>query len=207
MSELLKALEFRHACKIFDESKKIQKDDLLSILEAARVSPSSFGMEGWKFLVISNDVLRQKMKPLCWNQPQITTASHLVVVLCAIDALKVSSGIPQKRLTRRGLNKELLDGYVAKYDSFIKALGDDDGIFAWGSKQTYIAAANMMSQAAMLKIDSCPIEGFEKGKLESLLELDTKKYQISLIVALGYRLNKQTQQLRVTLDEIVEFIN
>ena len=90
--DFLKIMNFRHACKIFDESKKISDDDMHHILEVARTSPSSFGMEAWKFLVITNDTLREELKPFCWNQPQITTCSHLVVVLAGIDSVKVESG-------------------------------------------------------------------------------------------------------------------
>jgi len=90
--EFLEMMDFRHACKIFDESKKISDKDMHYILEVARKSPSSFGMEAWKFLVITNDALREKLKPFCWDQPQVTTCSHLVIVLAGIDTLRVESG-------------------------------------------------------------------------------------------------------------------
>ncbi len=79
--DFIKAMNFRHACKVFDESKKISDEDIHYILEAGRKSPSSFGMEAWKFLVITNEELRAKLRPLCWDQVQITSCSHLVVVL------------------------------------------------------------------------------------------------------------------------------
>lgn len=201
------ALKFRHACKIFDENKKIAKEDMLEILEANRLSPSSFGMEGWKLLVITNNELRAKLRPYCWNQAQITTCSHLVIVLGAIDALKSTSKTPLLRLARRGLDKDALNGYIKKYNAFVDAMGSDENIFAWSAKQTYIAAANMMTQAAILGIDSCPMEGFEKKRVEEILELDIKKYQVSLILAFGYRLNEQPEKHRVALEEIVEFIH
>ena len=97
----MEAMDFRHACKIFDESKKVSNEDMNFILEAGRKSPSSFGMEPWKFLVITNDELKEKLRPFCWNQPQITTCSHLVVILAAIDAVKPESGIPMKKFSRR----------------------------------------------------------------------------------------------------------
>jgi nitroreductase len=86
-----------------------------------------------------------------------------------------------------------------------KTLESDANIYAWSARQTYIAAANMMTCAATLGIDSCPIEGFEKEKAEAILELDTSKYQIAMFLPLGYRINPQSTQLRLPFDEVVEF--
>ncbi|MFK5882248.1 MAG: NAD(P)H-dependent oxidoreductase [Sulfurospirillum sp.] len=199
-------MEFRHACKLFDENKKIEDEDIRYILEAGRLSPSSFGMEGWRFLVITNDELKQKLREVCWNQPQITTCSHLVVVLAALYPLKIESGIPQKRFQRRDLPQEMIDGYIGVYENYIQAIGDDKNIFAWSARQTYIAVANMMSAAAAIGIDSCPIEGFEKNRVDEILKLDTKEFQTSLMLPFGYRVKPQPQKTRLSFDEIVEYI-
>jgi len=87
INKFSEAMAFRHACKIFDESKKISDEKMHYILEAGRTSPSSFGMEAWKFLVVMNEELKAKIRLLCWNQPQITTCSHLVIVLAGGDRL------------------------------------------------------------------------------------------------------------------------
>jgi len=188
----LKAMDFRHACKEFDTSKKISKEDIDFIMQTARKSPSSFGMEPWKFLVITNEQLKEELRPLCWNQIQITSCSHLVVVLSAIDAVKVESGIPLKRFARRDMPEEKLDFYLDLYASHLRdTLNTNENTYAWTSKQTYIALGNMMNAAAFLEIDSCPIEGFEKQKVEELLKLDTNKFQVSVILPLGYRKNNQ----------------
>jgi len=205
--EFLKMMDFRHACKIFDETKKISDEDMHYILEVARKSPSSFGMEAWKFLVITNDELREKLKPFCWNQPQITTCSHLVVVLAGIENLKVESGVVQSQLMRRNLPQDKLDAFIELYASHLSnVLDDDDKIYQWSARQTYIAAANMMSAAACIEIDSCPIEGFEKEKVEQVLGLDTSKFQVAMILPFGYRLNEQSKQLRSSFEHVIEFI-
>lgn len=201
------ALDFRHACKLFDEDKKISNEDIRYILEAGRKSPSSFGMEGWKFLVITNDTLKEQLKPLCWNQPQITTCSHLVIILTAIENVKPDSGIPAKRFARRQMPQEKYDFYLKLYaDSLKQVLSSDENIYAWTSKQTYIAAGNMMSAGAIKGIDSCPIEGYNKGAVEKTLKLDTTKWQLSLVIPFGYRVNPQSKQQRLSFDEVVEFI-
>ena len=203
----MEAMDFRHACKIFDETKKIRDEDMNYILEAARKSPSSFGMEPWKFLVITNEELKAKLRPVCWNQIQITSCSHLVVILAAIDDVKPEFGVVERKFRRREMPQEKLDMYLGLYSSHLKnTLSRDENILAWTAKQTYIALGNMMSAAAIKGIDSCPIEGFEKEKVEEILALDTKKYQLSVIVPFGYRINEQSTQLRESLDTVVDFI-
>lgn len=201
------AMDFRHACKVFDESKKISDEDMKYILEIGRKSPSSFGMEAWKYLVITNEELKAKLRPACWDQVQVTSCSHLVVILAGIDSVKVESGLPKKKFSRREIPQETLDFYLGLYASHLeKTLSSDENIYSWTSKQSYIAAGNMMSGAAFIGIDSCPIEGYDKEQIEDILELDTSKYQLSLVLPFGYRINEQSSQLRLDFDEVVEFI-
>ncbi len=201
------ALAFRHACKIFDETKKINEEDLTYILEAGRQAPSSFGMEPWKFLVITNQELKEKLKPVCWNQAQITTCSHLVVVLAAIEAVKPEFGEVERKFKRREKSQEKLDMYLGLYANHLKqTLSTDENIYAWTAKQTVFATENMMMAAAIKGVDSCAIEGFEKEKVEEILALDTKKYQLSTIIPFGYRINEQSSQLREPLENVVEYI-
>ena len=203
----VEAMDFRHACKIFDETKKINDEELTYILEAGRKAPSSFGMEPWKFLVITNKELKEKLKPVCWDQAQITTCSHLVVVLAAIDAVRPESGIVERKFKRREMPQEKVDMYLNLYASHLKqTLSSDENIYAWTAKQTVFAIQNMMMAAAIKGIDSCPIEGFEKEKVEEILKLDTKKYQLSTIIPFGYRINPQSSQLREPLENVVEYI-
>ena len=206
-NDFTQAMDFRHACKIFDENKKISDTEMHYILEAGHKSPSSFGMEGWKFLVITNEALKAKLRPFCWDQVQVTSCSHLVIILASIDSVKVESGEVEKRFRRREMPQENLDFYMDLYAKHLeKTLSTDEDIYHWTSKQSYIALGNMMTAAAFIGIDSCPIEGFEKENVEDVLQLDTAKYQLSVVVPFGYRLNEQSSQLRLPFDEVVEFI-
>lgn len=206
-NDFTKAMEFRHACKLFDETKTIPEDEMTYILEAGRKSPSSFGMEAWKFLVITNSELKEKLKPYCWDQAQITTCSHLVIVLAGIESVKVESGIPKKRFERRAMPQEQLDFYMDLYaDHLSDTLSTDEKTYSWTARQTFIAAANMMTAAAYIGIDSCPIEGFEKKKVEEILGLDTGKFQLSLVLPFGYRVNEQPGKIREPFETIVEYI-
>ena len=206
-NDFSKAMDFRHACKVFDENKKINDEEMHYILEAGRTSPSSFGMEAWKFLVITNEDVKTALRPYCWDQVQVTSCSHLVIVLAGIENAKVESGEVEKRFRRREMPQESLDFYMDIYAKHLeKTLSTDENIYHWTSKQSYIALANMMTAAAFIGIDSCPIEGFEKENLETVLDLDTSKYQVAVVVPFGYRLNEQPSQLRLPFDEVVEFI-
>lgn len=203
----MEAMDFRHACKIFDETKKISDEDMTYILEAGIKSPSSFGMEAWKFLVITNEELKAKLRPACWDQVQVTSCSHLVVILAGIDCVKPESGEVERKFKRREMPQEKLDFYLGLYAGHLKdTLSSDENIYAWTAKQTAFAAGNMMTAAAVKGVDSCPIEGFDKAKVEEILGLDTKKYQLSLVLPFGYRLNEQSTQLREPLENIVEYI-
>jgi len=103
--------------------------------------------------------------------------------------------------------QESLDFYMDIYAKHLeKTLNSDENIYHWTSKQSYIALGNMMTAAAYIGIDSCPIEGFEKEKVEEILALDTSKWQVSVVVPFGYRLNEQSSQLRLPFDDVVEFI-
>jgi len=207
-NDFTKAMDFRHACKLFDEKRKIPQEEMRYILEAGRKSPSSFGMEGWKFLVITNEALKAKLRPECWNQVQITSCSHLVVILAAIENVKPESGIPAKRFARRPLPQEKIDAYIDLYSKHLKeTLSTDKNIYAWTARQSYIALGNMMTAAAYIGIDSCPIEGFDKERVEDILELDRSKYQVVALLPFGYRVNEQSKQLRLPFDEVVEFIS
>ncbi len=208
MKTFEEAMDFRHACKVFDEEKKVSDADMRYILEAGRKSPSSFGMEAWKFLVITNEELKAKLRPACWDQVQVTSCSHLVIVLTGIDSVKPESGLVEKRFARREMPKEKLDFYLGLYASHLEeTLSSDANIESWTSKQAYIALGNMMTAGAILGIDSCPIEGFDKEKIEEILNLDTSKYRLSVVLPFGYRINEQSEQLRLDFDEVVEFIN
>lgn len=202
-NQILQALHFRHACKVFDAAKKISDEDINFILEAGRLSPSSFGMEHWKFIVITNQELKNKLKPYCWNQNQIDSCSHLVVLTAKVDALKAGSDYRAKMLARRGLPEDLYEAYLQKYDNHVGSF-DDKQLKFWSEKQCYIAGANMATVAAMIGVDSCFIEGFEKDKVSDILEIPTDS-SMAYILAFGYRQNEQSSKQRLLLDEITDF--
>lgn len=216
--KIIEAYEFRHACKEFDKDKKISEDDFKFLLEIARLSPSSFGFEPWKFLIVQDMKLREKLVPVSWGAAkQLPTASHFIIILAKKDdemlhssdyveyIMKDVHNIPDdKRELRR-------ERYKKFQEEDFKLLDRKGAIFQWASKQTYIALGNMMTAAAQIGIDSCPIEGFDREKLEEILEkegiIDREKYGVSIMVAFGYRKEEPKRaKTRQDIEKIVQWI-
>lgn len=206
MNPVLQALQFRHACKKFDPAKKIPADQLKEILECGRMSPSSFGMEPWRFLVIQSPEIRAELRKACWNQPQITDSSDVVVILAKHKAIEPDTDYVRAMFARRKLDKDAETAYLARYKNHLESeIAPVMSYYAWSSKQCYIALGNMMTAAAAAGIDSCPIEGFEKAAVEKVLDFDKNEYQVAVIFALGYRAGDQTPRLRHDFDQVVEY--
>ena len=213
--EILNTFNYRHACKIFDENKKISDDDFYTIIEAARLSPSSLGLEPWKFLLVQDMEKRKKLLEVTWGgQKQIPTASHLIIALAKKSYfMKYDSQYISDFMTNIQKHPEEIRKYRLKMiENFQKndfeLLKDERYLWDWASKQTYIPFANMMTVAAMLKIDTCPIEGFNRKKLDEILNkhfnVDTDKYSVSYMLTFGYRLNEQPLKTRQKLEDILE---
>ena len=202
----LEILKFRHACKIFDESKKIGAGEFDFILEAGRLSPSSTGLEQWDFLVVQNKELREKIKAVSWNQVQITSCSHLVVILAKIKEVKVGSSYIDKMIARRA--DKNIEAAAARQKFFLLSnfKNDDELTFQWSHEQCMIAATNMMNAAASLGIDSCTMEGFDRHALNEILGLDESEKRVAIVVPFGYRLNPQPEKLRRQRAEVVTWI-
>ena len=206
MNPVIKALNFRHACKLFDPKKKISKEQVDMIITAAHLSPTSFGLEAWKFLAISSDEVKKALRPACWNQPQITDASHVIVILSRPEVVDPSHEYIKLNFERRGLPEEVTKAYIDRYKHHMETqVFPRMSAYAWCSKQCYIALANIMTTAASEEIDTCPIEGFEKEWVEKVLNIDTDRYEVSVAVALGYRAKEQPPRKRHPIENMVEY--
>lgn len=212
--EILDGFRFRAATRYYDPNKKISKEDFEYILELAHLSPSSVGSEPWKFLIIQNQELRRKLKPVSWGMAtQIDDASYLVVILAKKNA-RFDSDFFRKGLEKRGLTEEQMTKAIGVYEKFqtndIKILDNERTLFDWASKQTYIPLANMMTGAALIGIDSCPIEGFNYDQVNHILAeegiFDPKEWGVSVIVSFGYRAKEIKPKYRKPLEEIVFWI-
>ncbi len=216
--QILNALNFRHACKEFDVDKKISEDDFNVILESARLSPSSYGLEPWKLIILDNKDIRQKIKPFCWGaQKQLDTSDRYIILLARSSKdMKYDSDYISE--TMGNLHKNPPDVVVARQERLknfqetnFNSLNNENILFQWACRQTYITLGNMMMSASLLGIDSCPIEGFDLGEVEKILIeekiLDKEHFGVACMAAFGYRVsNPDKQRTRRKIGEIVKII-
>lgn len=213
--QILNAFYFRHACKEFDPTKKISEDDFAFILETGRLSPSSFGFEPWKFVILQNQAIRQRLLPVSWGaQRQLPTASHFVVLLSRTkEGLTADSAHIQHMMRDiQQLPEEVAEGKGATYHNFLtnefKLMDNERAIFEWGARQTYIALGNMMTAAALIGIDSCPIEGFDKESVERILQEEgilEDGFGVACMAAFGYRVKEPREKTRQSIEAVTNW--
>ncbi|WP_160726070.1 NAD(P)H-dependent oxidoreductase [Bacillus sp. USDA818B3_A] len=214
--EILEAYQFRHATKSFDVTKKISDEDFQFILEAGRLSPSSIGIEPWVFLVIQDMNLREQLREVSWGaQGQLPTASHFVVILARTDVRYDSDYVADQMKRVKQMPDEVVQTLQSRYKSFqesdLPMLDNDRALYEWSCRQTYIALGNMLTAAALIGIDSCPIEGFDYQAVNEILEkeglLEDGKLRASVMAAFGYRAeDPKRPKTRKELNEIVRWI-
>jgi nitroreductase len=217
-SDILDAYKFRFSTKKFDTNKKVSEADMSFIMETARLSPTSFGFEPFKFLVISNEDAKMKFHPYTWGgQGQIPTCTYLVIALAKTshfmkydseyitNFMEKIQKLPENVVSiKRNIFKDFqIDQY--------KLLESERAMIDWSAKQTYIALGNMLTSAAMIGIDSCPIEGFLADKIQEVLEqefnISKKEYYPAVMAAFGYRAEEPTREkTRQDISEIVEWV-
>jgi nitroreductase len=213
---ILDVFHFRHACKEFDPTKKITVDDFDLILETGRLSPSSFGYEPWHFVVIQDRALREKLLPVTWGaRKQLPTASHYLAILVRKGGMRYD-GEHVRHMMHDVLKLspervEIRNTVYRKFqESDFKLLESERALFDWGCKQAYIALGNMMTAAAMIGIDSCPVEGYDQADAEAALAeagvLDSAEFGLAVMVAFGYRVNPQSTKVRQDRSDMVTWV-
>jgi nitroreductase len=186
-TELLAALNFRYATKAFDPARKIPAETFAAIKTSLALTPSSFGLQPWKFLVVDSPDLREKLRAASWGQPQVTDASHLVVLTARTDLSQADIDSWIARLSEvQGTPVENLAGLAGMISSFSGAM-DAPAKQAWNTRQVYIALGQLMTAAAVLGIDSCPLEGISPSAYDEILGLKDSGYATAVACALGYR--------------------
>ena len=186
--ELLQALEWRYATKVFDPAKKIPADTWQTLERALVLTPTSYGLQPYKFLVINNPAKRAELVPHSWGQKQVVDASHFVVFTAKIKMTETDvNKLIQRTVEIRKLPADALNAYRGMM------LGDvvngPRGKIAheWATRQTYIALGNLMTCAAVLGVDACPMEGLVPAEYDKVLNLNGSGYATVVACALGYR--------------------
>jgi len=185
---LLQQLNWRYATKKFDPSKKISAAAWAVIEEALILSPSSYGLQPWKFIVVTDPALKAKLRPATWNQAQVEDCSHYVIFTAKDDVTEAYVDAFVARTAEvRGVTVESLAGYRGyMVGDLVK--GPRHAVIAeWAARQAYIALGNLMTVAAVLGVDACPFEGLEPDKYDAILGLAGTGFHTVCACPMGYR--------------------
>jgi nitroreductase len=201
-------LHWRYATKKYDTAKKISEQDLNALLESVRLTPTSYGLQPFKVILVESQTVREELKTHSWNQPQTTDASHFLVF--AANKLITDSDVDdflKRTATTRQRELSELQGYGDFVKSKVSQLNPEQ-ISNWNGKQAYIAMGFLLYQAAIMQIDATPMEGLDPKAYDRILNLTD--HQTVFAVALGYRSQDDTLQhaskVRKTAAEIIEIV-
>src|SRR5215204_1197648 len=207
---ILKSLNWRYATKAYDKTRKISAEDWQILEEALILAPSSFGIQPYKFLVITDSETREKLKTAAYGQAPVADASHLVVV--AYKKTLTDADIEQfvERITEvRGQARETLADYENVMKGSAQKATTGGYIETWNSRQAYIALGFLLETAALLGIDATPMEGFDAAQFNEILGL--KDYSAVVLAAVGFRTAEgdwlaPLAKVRKPVNEIIERI-
>ncbi len=194
MNNYIENLQWRYATKKFDAKQKIAEDDLQNLLQSMQLTASSYGLQPYHIFVITDPEIRKKLQPVSWGQTQIVDASHLIVLAnkTEVDADWIDGYLANVSKTRN-IPLEALSGYADFMKSKILVLSPEEQA-EWSSKQNYLVLGNLLSAAAELKIDTCPMEGFEAEAYNEILGLSKKGLNATVVTAIGYRSSEDETQ-------------
>jgi len=207
IKSIIDQLNWRMATKTFDPSKKISEADFDLLLEAIRLTPSSYGLQPWKFVVVKNAEIREKLQAASFGQKQVADASHLIV-LCAKTSLGQADvdGYIQKTAQVRGLAEENLAGFKNMLNGFVGSK-NQEALQVWAMKQVYIALGNFLISCAMANIDTCPMEGFDAAAYNQILDLEKYGVTATVVCPVGYRLENAPEindkKVRFSKEELI----
>lgn len=191
-------LEWRYATKSFDEDKKIDQKILQQILDSIRLTPTSFGMQAYHVFIVQNKDLQSKMQACSWNQPQVGTASHVLVFCARNDLMEAKNEYFDMMSGNNNEKRKSLEGFEKMVEGFIIKKGDT--AIAWSEKQTYIALGFAMAACAELEVDSCPMEGFDAEAIQTILSLP-QNLTPTLLLPIGYRPHSSELRPKIRFDE------
>jgi nitroreductase len=206
---LLECLNWRYATKKFDPNQIISDDTWQTLCEALVLTPSSYGLQPWKFWVITNQKLKEELKPLSWNQAQVTDCSHFVVF--SIKKNLTADGVDrfvERTAEVRGTTTESMTAYRNIIVGDVIDGSRSLIVNEWATRQAYIALGNFMTSAALLGVDTCPMEGIEPTNYDRLLGLSSKGYATVVACAAGYRAEDDKYaglaKVRFPMSEVIE---
>lgn len=186
--QLLDALNWRYATKKFDPTRKIPAETWAALEQALVLAPSSFGLQPWRFIVVNSPELRTKLLSASWGQSQVIDASHLVVLLVRkdIDTLHVDRYMA-RTAELHGKTIESLDPFKNVINRSLDSARETGRLDTWQTHQIYIALGQFMASAALLGVDTCPMEGIKSADYDEILGLTDSGWASVCVCPAGYR--------------------
>jgi nitroreductase len=208
---LLKTLHWRYATKKFDPTRKIPEETWQVLEQSLLLSPSSFGLQPWKFLVVNNPEVRQTLLGASWNQSQVVDASHLVVFAAKQEVQEVDVDRYVNRMAEvQQTSVDALQGFSGMVKGYLENPPFPLDVAEWTKRQTYIALGFFMTAAAMLGVDTCPMEGFEPTKYDEVLGLAEQGYTAAVLCPAGYRAEDDKSasrpKIRFRFEDVVQYV-
>ena len=186
-AQLLASLEWRYATKAFD-TRKLPEATWAALEESLRLTPSSYGLQPWKFIVVNDPALRAKLRPVSWNQSQVTDASHLVVFARRTEVTEADvNEFFNQMVSERQADATKLEPYRQMMLGGVVKGKDAAAQKDWAARQLYIALGQLMGAAAAMAIDTCPLEGIDPDAYTEILGLKGSGYEVVVACAVGYR--------------------
>ena len=196
--EFEKIVNERYATKLFD-GRKLSESKVNKLLDIIRYAPSSFNIQPWKVIVITDKTLKEKLSPASWNQAQITSCSHLLV-FCANKDIAGNINKLEKLMIDAGYNPKDVKNSIDMMKQFEKSLSDEQKL-SWAHRQTYLALGNALNGAKSLGFDSCPMEGFDPASYSKILNLPDNLVPTALC-PIGYAEDNPQPKLRFPKEEV-----
>ncbi len=193
-----KTVHERYAAKLFD-GKMIPESKVSKLMELIQYAPSSFNIQPWKMIVVTNPEIKEKLSPVSWNQPQIKSCSHLIV-FCANKDVKGNIEKLESAMIKNGAEREDIKGYIQMMLDFEKMLNEEQKL-AWAQRQVYLALGNALNGARALGFDSCPMEGFDSKEYSKILKLPDNIIP-TVLCPIGYASDKPKPKLRFDMGDI-----
>lgn len=186
-AQLLASLEWRYATKAFD-TRKLPDATWAALEESLRLTPSSFGLQPWKFIVVNDPAVRAKLRPVSWNQSQVTDASHLVVFARRTEMTEADvNEFFNQIVSDRKIDASVIEPYRQMMIGGVVQGKDAAAQKDWAARQLYIALGQLMGAAAALAVDTCALEGIDPAAYTEILGLKGTGYEAVVACAVGYR--------------------
>ena len=206
--QLLQQLHWRYATKQFDPARKISPEEWAALEQALVLTPSSFGLQPWKFIIVTDPAVKQQLVAASWGQQQIADCSHLVVFAIKKDLNEKDVEAYLDRIAQiRHTPRDSLSSFREMMVGFVTQRNHGFDINNWSARQVYIALGNFLTSAAVLGIDACPMEGIEPARYNEILHLNEQGLSAVVVAAAGYRTSSDRyaglQKVRFPKEEVL----